>query len=39
MVRGSSMGEGGIIVLVVVAVAVAVFLSMLIWLMQPEKKG
>lgn len=33
------MGEGGIIVLVVVAVAVAVFLSMLIWLMQPEKKG
>jgi hypothetical protein len=33
------MGEGGIIVLVVVAVAVTVFLSMLIWLMQPEKKG
>ena len=33
------MGEGGIIVLVVVAVAVALFLSMLIWLMQPEKKG
>ena len=33
------MGEGGIIVLVVVAVAVAVFLSMLIWLMQPEEKG
>ena len=33
------MGEGGIIVLVVVAVAVALFLSMVIWLMQPEKKG
>jgi hypothetical protein len=33
------MGEGGIIVLVVVAVAVTIFLSMLIWLMQPEKKG
>jgi hypothetical protein len=33
------MGEGGIIVLVVVAVAAAIFLSMLIWLMQPEKKG
>jgi len=32
------MGEGGIIVLVVLAVAVTVFLSMLIWLMQPEKK-
>jgi hypothetical protein len=30
------MGEGGIIVLVVVAVAFAIFLSMLIWLMQPE---
>jgi hypothetical protein len=33
------MGEGGIIVLIVMAVAFAVFLSMLIWLMQPEKKG
>jgi hypothetical protein len=33
------MAEGGIIVLVVVAVAAAIFLSMLIWLMQPEKKG
>ena len=33
------MAEGGIIILVVMAVAFAVFLSMLIWLMQPEKKG
>lgn len=33
------MAEGGIIILVVLAVAFAVFLSMLIWLMQPEKKG
>jgi hypothetical protein len=33
------MGEGGIIVLIVMAVAFAVFLSMLIWLMRPEKKG
>ena len=33
------MGEGGIIVLIVLAVAFVVFLSMLIWLMQPEKKG
>jgi len=32
------MGEGGIIVLVVMAVAGAIFLSMLIWLMQPEKR-
>ena len=32
------MAEGGIIILVVLAVAFAVFLSMLIWLMQPEKK-
>lgn len=31
------MGEGGIIVLVVMTVASAVFLSMLIWLMQPER--
>ncbi len=33
------MGEGGIIVLVIMAVASVVFISMLIWLMQPEKKG
>jgi hypothetical protein len=32
------MAEGGIIVLIVMAVASAVFLSMLIWLMQPEEK-
>ena len=32
------MAEGGIIVLIVMAVAFAVFLSMLIWLMQPEEK-
>jgi hypothetical protein len=32
------MGEGGIIVLIVMAVAFTIFLSMLIWLMQPEKK-
>ena len=32
------MAEGGIIVLAVVALAAAVFLSMLIWLMQPEKE-
>jgi len=31
-------GEGGIIVLAIMAVASAIFLSMLIWLMQPEKK-
>ena len=33
------MAEGGIIALVVIAVAGAAFLSMLIWLMQPEEKG
>jgi hypothetical protein len=33
------MAEGGIIVLVVMAFAGALFLSMLIWLMQPEEKG
>lgn len=33
------MAEGGVIVLVILAVALAAFLSMLIWLMQPEKKG
>lgn len=33
------MGEGGIILLIVMAIAFAVFLSMLIWLMQPEKEG
>jgi len=31
------MAEGGIIVLLMVAIASAVFLSMLIWLMQPEE--
>jgi len=31
------MANGGIIVLLVVAIAAAAFLSMLIWLMQPEK--
>ncbi len=31
------MAVGGIIVLLVVAIAAAVFLSMLIWLMQPEE--
>ena len=30
------MAEGGIIALVVMAAAGAIFLSMLIWLMQPE---
>ena len=33
------MAEGGIIVLVVMAAAGAIFLSMLIWLMQPDEKG
>jgi len=33
------MAEGGIIVIVVIAVAVTIFLSMLIWLMQPEDEG
>ena len=33
------MAEGGIIVLVVMTVACIAFLSMLIWLMQPEDKG
>ena len=33
------MGEGGIIVLMIMAVAFVIFLSMLIWLMQAEKKG
>jgi hypothetical protein len=33
------MAEGGIIVLIILAVAFAAFLWMLIWLMQPEKKG
>lgn len=33
------MAEGGIIVLIILAVALVAFLSMLIWLMRPEKKG
>ena len=33
------MAEGGIIALVVMTVAAAIFLSMLIWLMQPEDEG
>ena len=33
------MGEGGIIVLVIVTTALVIFLSMLIWLMQPEKEN
>ncbi len=33
------MGEGGIIVLAIVATALIIFLSMLIWLMQPEEEN
>lgn len=33
------MAEGGVIVLVILVVAFAIFLSMLVWLMKPEKKG
>jgi hypothetical protein len=33
------MGEGGIIVLTIVATALFIFLSMLVWLMQPEEEN
>ena len=33
------MGEGGIIVLTIVTTALVIFLSMLVWLMQPEEEN